>query len=785
MTTFQVQTRATDNTDTDHGKIRVTLMSVTPAGQIQNTPDNYAEVTVHDDSTPVISIRNITQPVFAETDAIFTLESSIAPVGGSLTIRYQPVNETGKEFLNITKDDGTTYTPSEIWETEVMFAPDPNSALDPKPIIGTIDIPTRDDPDEEEGDIVVTLQADNNDSNTPARYELANPNTPGMVNVIDVPSLALSVMAKNSVIREGGSNTSTDAVFIVSTPVDPVQPLSFKYTTTHTFTKDSENYLHSGYTAGQKTATRTFQPNDPQNPTLWTTEILIPLRPIDMVDEENGTLMIVLDTPDQDARYEVNTTNDNHRATITLIDQNIPKVSIEAAPETVAGLNANFILVSDIQPRKAIMVDFSPSASENNFLDTSVLPLDLSKVTSAAITFAQDPLDNNRIKGILPVLTKDDPNHPSGKISVELLDDESPQDYTIVGNNAPTNTVESTVIDPPDVTLSIAYNGSTINEGETATFVVSTTTNPRRPIININYTPTDSVGSNFLDPDKDAFGASLSPPVESGDMRGPIALEFTKVPGQDIWNADLKVYTRDIAGDQDHGTITVLLESNTNDFYTVSNLPSENSDSVSINDNDVPTIEILRTSEALAGDDAEIVLMADFVPWEPIDIRYTPTIVTGNFIESAVSNNEQIAMNVEFTRDNTSDPYTAILPVPTINDPVAEAGSFTVILNVDPNTDQQYQLPSDTSKTMTTVSIIDPPEPELTIESSKTVQEGSAAVLTITANADPKRELDISYTIVEATGNYLQLTADEISAKRRPNDWNQSISIFFIHATSH
>ena len=124
--------------------------------------------------------------------------------------------------------------------------------------------------------------------------------------------------------------------------------------------------------------------------------------------------------------------------------------------------------------------------------------------------FSPTDADPNIFEAILPVLTQDDPGNSPGTISVELVDDSNPKDYRIEGDSQ-ANTVETEVISPPNVELSIAYEGSAIEEGQTATFVISTTTNPLRPTLDIKYTPTNSAGSDFLDPARKADGTSLNP----------------------------------------------------------------------------------------------------------------------------------------------------------------------------------------------------------------------------------------------------------------------------------
>ena len=471
-TTIPIQSRLSDSKDADHGKFKVTLNSSTPAGLIATAPDNDGEIIVHDDSTPTISISNAPLTL-AGRNATFTLESDLQP-WEPLTIRYKPVNETDKEFLNF-----GSYSSTDVWESDVTFTPKTGTTT---PTFGTFTIPTRDDPNEVTGDIIVTLQADNNDSNTPARYVIAPSASPATVEVIDVPIPTFSISAKSSEINEGG-DVDNEAKFIVSTPINPRQEFTINYTTEQV----SGNYIESTFltpsdpanpTNLSKSIDLTFQPNNTGD--LWTAVIPIPLRAKDGLDAANGTIMIALDAHVTGPTYLVNSANDDD--TITILDLDVPLISITAAPQTVATLDAKFTLTADIRPWQAIKINYKPNNVTHNFLDLTAGPANMTRETTTAIEFTPSDANPNIFKAILPVLTRNDPVETTGTISVELLDDQNPKDYRVEGNSQ-ANTVETEVVDPPNVTLSIDYLGSAIEEGQTATFVVSTTQDPRRPTI--------------------------------------------------------------------------------------------------------------------------------------------------------------------------------------------------------------------------------------------------------------------------------------------------------------
>ena len=201
------------------------------------------------------------------------------------------MNETDKEFL-----DFGSYSTTDIWESDVTFAPESGTTT---PTFGTFTIPTRDDPDEVEGMITVTLQNDNNDSNTPARYEIVSTATPATVRVIDVPLPTLSITAASNDVNEGG-DADNEAKFVVTSLIDPIQTLTVNYTPyqegdyvdTTNFSIDEDPQDNTKNLL--KSIDLTFQANDDN--TRWTATIAVPLRARDNKDAANGTIRIVLRT---------------------------------------------------------------------------------------------------------------------------------------------------------------------------------------------------------------------------------------------------------------------------------------------------------------------------------------------------------------------------------------------------------------------------------------------------------------------------------------------------------
>ena len=91
----------------------------------------------------------------------------------------------------------------------------------------------------------------------------------------------------------------------------------------------------------------------------------------------------------------------------------------------------------------------------------------------------------------------------------------------------------------------------------------------------------------------------------SGEMRTAENLMFASFDdnGTMKWKADLEVQTDNDTVDEDHGKITVTLndpDSDEPEAYTVSTMPGENSAEVTVNDNEVPEIDIVSEPETIA-----------------------------------------------------------------------------------------------------------------------------------------------------------------------------------------
>ena len=167
-----------------------------------------------------------------------------------------------------------------------------------------------------------------------------------------------------------------------------------------------------------------------------------------------------------------------------MIDDNVPLISIEDAPNVVLPNAAQFTLTSDIQPREALTIRYKPKNTTGNFLEVTTNGAnDMPRDVPTAITFAPPPGGaTSPITGILMVPTTTDASNDAGTITVELLADSNTTNPTYrVGGTDDIKTAN--IFKHPVVELSIEDSTLTATEGDQdITITVTASENPMRGI---------------------------------------------------------------------------------------------------------------------------------------------------------------------------------------------------------------------------------------------------------------------------------------------------------------
>ena len=118
--------------------------------------------------------------------------------------------------------------------------------------------------------------------------------------------------------------------------------------------------------------TDTIEFTDPSGTGIWTAPLTIDLRNADNLDADHGSVTVTLNPPEDTDPYQVNDARDD--ATVTIYDNNTPKLSITNADQVFSGVTAMFTIISDIEPWQNLDIKFTPTESVGNFLDTTNNP---------------------------------------------------------------------------------------------------------------------------------------------------------------------------------------------------------------------------------------------------------------------------------------------------------------------------------------------------------------------------------------------------------------------------
>ena len=472
-------------------------------------------------------------------------------------------------------------------------------------------------------------------------------------------------------------------MFTITADQDPLRNLVINYTPVNVSPSDflkvdtthSPPLSESGTLRNVTILSTMWTEDDDNGDSIWTAEFGIPTVD-DNIDENQGSISVTLSDPDSSVPndYTVSTTSGESSAEVVINDNDAPEISIiEPTSQSLAKDDIELILVASIEPANDLQIRFRPTETDTNFLDPTggTTPDGNSRPggtsgtirTSEALEFTGG--SGRPYTTILKIATQRNSNtsDSSGTILVELQDDNSAMTtYTITTDSTKLeqNDATATIIDRPNPTLSIAYNGSPIREGESATFVVTANIDPLREL-DIYYTPSIT-GTDFL---KVSDGAKDT-------MRIAEDKAWTPVPDVNptMWTTEITIQTRDPdTFDTDHGEIILTLnppESSNSDEYTVSSTLGEDRDNVTVFDLEEPEISIYPPATAVFnGENAEFTLESNILPWQPVDIWFTPSNSDGEFLDdqndadhdTGYTSDRPYSQTVNFTRDPTTGKF--------------------------------------------------------------------------------------------------------------------------------
>ena len=705
-----IQLKAVDNIDTPDGSVKVALD--TPAGDagyaITTGAGTGLTVSILDTDIPSFSIDDAEVTYHGEY-AEFTITSSIETTQPH-TLVVNPAN-TARDFLD--PDDGASGMDRKI--ENVRFA----QSAESQPFTYNLRIKTKTDTTHfETGTISVELK-ENSQADT---YNLTPNENTASVTVYRLTTL--SIAPPNSSVNEGGT-----LEFTVTATYDPrtsTTPLSVEFTPS----VENGNFLDENIKLDMSNfAPLTFTQASPSAD--WTAKLPVLLHSKNEIDTDNGKVKITLNQA-SNPTYLV-AANPNNNATATILDVDIPTISITDAPAVFAGTDAQFTLTSSIQSTRTHAIMIKPANSTGSFLD----------VTDGASN-APRPIQNVNFSTTgqpftytLAIPTKIDSSIASGKITVELVADSDPKEYEI-----PSNATErtATVTVNNQITLSISAPDSIITEGGTLEFTVTADFDPERALT-VKYTPTE-VGTDYLNTS-----------VTSGTP-DTIDLTFRKDPPATDWTAKIPISLRaQNTAVTNRGEISVTLDQPAeNAGYIVATAP-RNKATATIGDANKPVLSITDAADSIAGNDAEFTITSHINLSEPLTIMVKPNNTSGNFLDETdgATNTVRTINNVSFSQSGTNQAFTYTLAIPTKVDNSNVSGTISVELVSIPDS-ANYSL--DTKNSSAMVSVFNKSTLSIAAPES-TITEGGELNFVVTASYDPRTPLSFSYTLTEESGNYL------------------------------
>ena len=468
----------------------------------------------------------------------------------------------------------------------------------------------------------------------------------------------------------------------------------------------------------------------PANQIAW--DLSVPTEG-DTMDEENGKVIVTIDA---NARYTFNQTYTSpNRAEITVMDDDLPKVSIFANDQSIVeGTMASF--------------DVSRTSSDLSYslrIELSITQLG-SFIQGNAMTFVIIPA--NRTAWDFNVQTEDDMvDEANGKIIATIVANAR---YEFNQTQSSPNRVETIVTDndepPPGVMPSISISGQselTITEGESVSISVISSLGIEAPVtVNLNI---DEGTSDFIPP--------------SQISRVTLQSFQTSIP--------FIVQTVKDNVTESTGTVSVTISTGTN--YDVATSPNNTYSFSVTNNTETPQLYITPVSGSIEeGQSAqfeiatlinfrEVALATDF----PVAIKVE---TVGVFFDGVSPTSHTFAKDIK----------KSILSLPTAEDTTYEIdGSIKVTLNSGTGYEFHNILPSSA-----TVQVLDNDAPTLgvsVVSVKSEIIEGEYARFQITRPSVSDDSIEVRISISEDSNFIYGTLAEEVVIKE-----NQRATIFEV-----
>ena len=421
----------------------------------------------------------------------------------------------------------------------------------------------------------------------------------------------------------------------------------------------------------------------------------------DTVDDDGESVKLALDTSQLD-RVSDGTTVET---TVSITDDDVPPVDVFFEFDTYSvdeGDNVTIKVKLSADPERQVIIPITKAKQDGASDADFTVPADVtfeSGDTEKTFTFTatHDTVDDDDESVKLAFNTS----------SLDRVSDGTPAEATVsIGDD-----------DDPPVTVSFEFDTYSVDEGSTVDYKVILSADPERQVV-IPITKTDLGGVSNTD---DYSGVPENVTFESGDTEQT----FTFTATQDTVDDDGESVTLGF----DTSLLDRVSEGTTNET------------TVSIDDDDVPSVEVSFESATYSvdeGDDVTIKVKLSADPERQVII----SITASEQGSADTSDYSGVPIDVTFESGETEQTFTFTAEQDTVDD-----DNESVLLRFD--TDLPDQVSEGITNNEATVSIDDDDVPSVEVSfelASYSVNEGSTVEIKVKLSADPERQVIIPIT---------------------------------------
>ncbi|MCY4055840.1 MAG: hypothetical protein OXF67_08275, partial [Cyanobacteria bacterium MAG CAR4_bin_6] len=423
------------------------------------------------------------------------------------------------------------------------------------------------------------------------------------------------------------------------------------------------------------------------------TRITIPVAIIDdSVIESNETVVLTL-LPGTGYNLDANRSGQKHTLTIADNDTPLPMVNITSAAGGDEGDDVTFVITANPAPASALPVSVTVTAMGDYGISAGTRTVSIPTGGSFTLT--------------LPT-TDDTVDEENGSVTLTV---EAGAGYTVGALSSQTASITNDdlstqrLTEPPQPTISIT-GGSAVTEGGDVVFTLTADPVPAADLlVTVSVTESGNVATSG----------------ETGARTVTIGTGGT---------VDFTVATEDDAIDEADGSIAATITTGTG--YTVGSVATA---SVTVADNDVPTVSITGGSSVTEGGDATFTLTASPAPAANLPVTVSVT-ENGSVASSGATGTRTVTIGTSGTVDFT---------VATEDDAIDEAdGSIEATVTAGTG----YRVGS-VSVATASVTVRDNDVPTVSITGGSAVTEGGDVTFTLTADPVPAASLPVTVSVTE------------------------------------